>query len=182
MRAANRAALANSSPYSRSSFVAPCNHHQILGGLSAVQNLAYVDAAEAICVLNAGAVAHQSAGDGPRARIVDRGNRVPCRQRHNLIASIEEDRVAADDDRINPMLDELRERLLEVVLAVSTDEVELQPERKGGRLEVSGLAHGEGIVGVQEITDHAGCGHQLVEQLQPFCPPTLLARADEVIE
>jgi hypothetical protein len=32
--------------------------------------------------------------------------------------------------RINPMLGELRERLLEVALAVSTDKVELQPERR----------------------------------------------------
>ena len=51
---------------------------------------------------------------------------------------------------------------------MSTDKIELQPERTRRRLEVSGLAHGERIVGVQEIADQGGFGHQFVEQLQPF--------------
>jgi hypothetical protein len=38
--------------------------HREIGRLSAVENLADVDAAEAICVLNAGAIADQAAGNG----------------------------------------------------------------------------------------------------------------------
>ena len=91
-----------------------------------------------------------------------------CRQRYNLIAPADEGRVAGDNDRIDPVLDEIRERRREVVLAASIDRVKLQPERTRRRLNVSGFAYGVRIVGVHEIADHGGGGHQLVQQLQPF--------------
>src|SRR5262249_15937835 len=91
-----------------------------------------------------------------------------CRQRHNLITSADEARVARENDRIDSPLAQFPPCRPELSFSVRLDAVEFQAKPTRRRLDVSGFAYGVRIVGVQEIADDGGCRYQLVQQLQPF--------------
>src|SRR6266481_2709035 len=72
--------------------------------LLALENPAGVDACHAVRVRNAASVAHQAAGRGELAILVDRGHRVADRQGGEVSALGVEECIGADDERAGPKL------------------------------------------------------------------------------
>ena len=86
---------------------------------------------------------------------------------HELTASEEEERIAADEERVGPVLSDRCQSLVEVVFAVCVDHVdhlELKPMRARRGLSVRDFGLTEGIVGIDEIVDHGAGGQQLAQQ------------------
>ena len=80
------------------------------------------------------------------------------------MASEEENRIAANKERVGPVLADFCESLIEVVFAACIDHVdhlELKPvcARRGFSVCDFGLT--EGIVGIDEIVDHGGGGRMI---------------------
>src|SRR5262249_23278180 len=85
--------------------------------LFALENAAGIDADLTPYIRQAGAVAHQCAGHGIFPLIVNCGNRMPRYERYELMASGEEDRIAANEERVGPVPGDCCERLIEVIFA-----------------------------------------------------------------
>src|SRR5439155_25144432 len=89
-------------------------------------------------------------------------------QRKQLIAPSVEERIAADEERVDPLLDEAREGRVDLAVAARVLDVEMQPKYACCRLRVARLGLRTWICRVDEEADRSGYRHQLVQQLQPF--------------
>ena len=118
-----------------STFVACCDRQ--VGWLLALENAAGVDAGLTVRVRNTAAVAHQAAGRGELAILVDRRHRVANRQRGELFAPADEECIGADHERAGSQLDQGCEDRIEVAFGAGMQDMELQPEGAGRRLQVS---------------------------------------------
>src|SRR5882672_9328415 len=70
-----------------------------IGGLSAFEDLSDVIAAQAGCAGAARSIADQAAGRGVFTPVIDRRNHMACRQRHELVETAVEERVAGENER-----------------------------------------------------------------------------------
>ncbi len=89
----------------------------------AFQNLPGVDADLVIQVENAGSVAHQSPSRGELAPIVNCRNRMASCQRDDLFVMVEEEYVAADQDRTEPSLSQSRECCVDFALGARFEDM-----------------------------------------------------------
>ena len=88
----------------------------------------------AITIGNAGAVPHQPAGGSEFALEVDGRHRVTYRQRGDLFAAADEERIGQDDQRADPELGQACEGRFDVAFGAGLDDLYLQSERAGSRL------------------------------------------------
>src|SRR5262249_56630085 len=85
-----------------------------VGGLLALENPAVVHAGLAICVGDACSVAHQTAGFGRLAQVVDRRDPMVGGQRNELYATVVEDRAGTYQQRIYWFLGKARKDRIDV--------------------------------------------------------------------
>jgi hypothetical protein len=103
-------------------------HHLLdrqIGGLSAFENFAGVDAAQAMHSGKIASVAHQTAGCDELAPYVGRGHRVAGRQSHDLGALAGEKRVSADDERPGAELDKGSEGCVDLARGARRQDMQL---------------------------------------------------------
>src|SRR5262249_34988498 len=74
-----------------------------------------------------GAVAHQTARCRELSPVENRRDRVPLRQRYQLLAIFHEEWIGPDAQRANSSLHDLIERRLEVTFSISGEDVQLSP-------------------------------------------------------
>ena len=116
-----------------------------VGRLLALENPAGVDADLTVHVRKTGSVAHQAAGRGELAILIDRGHRVAQRQCGELFALAIEEWIGADHERRLPQLGQSCEDRIDVAFGARMQDMELQPEGARRRLQVSrhGLGNGD---------------------------------------
>src|SRR6516164_3450015 len=137
-----------------------------VGRLVPLENAPGVDACEAIQVCNAASVAHQSAGRGKRAKLIDRGHSVAERQYRELFAPAIEEWIAPDHEPAGFQWDQVCEGRINVASATRVQDMELPPHRAGRHLQIFRLNIATGKSRVNECSYGARVGEQLVQQLQ----------------
>src|SRR5262249_4294132 len=108
-----------------------------VGWLLALENAAGVGADLTVRVRNAVSVADQAAGNGVLAKWVHRGHRVAQCQCGELLAMTVEKWIAADHERAGLQSGQGREDHIEVAVGARMQDMELEPEGTGCRLQVS---------------------------------------------
>ena len=99
------------------------------------------------------AVAHQAAGRGELAILVDRGHRVAERQCGELLAPADEECIGADHEPAGPQLGQGCKDRIEVAFGAGMQDMELQPEGAGRRLQR--LSIGSRHMGLVGLTSSA---------------------------
>ena len=100
-----------------------------------------------------GSIAHQAAGRGELAKLEDRGYRVADRQCGELFDPGTEECIVADHERACSQLDQGCESRIEVAFGARMQDMELQPEGAGRRLQV--FQEGSARVGLVGLTSTA---------------------------
>src|SRR6266545_5058554 len=122
--------------------------HRQVGRLVALENPAAVDTDLTVRVRQTAAIAHQAAGGGKLAVLEDRGHRVADRQCGELLAPAIEQSIIADRQRACPQSGQGCEDRIEVAFGARLQDMGLQPDRAGRRLQLSRLGLGIGPVGL----------------------------------
>src|SRR6516162_6150496 len=104
-------------------------HHRQISRLLALEYSPGIDADLAVSIGYAGRVAHQTTGRDKLAQVIDRGNRMPGRQRDNPFPMREHERASTVEQRTSPMLDERCKGGLDVAVAADIDNDEFLPDR-----------------------------------------------------
>ena len=140
-------------------------HDRKVGGFLAPENATGVGADLAVGLGKTIPVAHQAAFGGELPPLVDRRNRMARRQCYQLVAVAVEERIGRDDERANPLLDEICKDRIDFALGACVEDTELAAEPARGRHHLFRLALGRRIVRIDKIADRYVCGHHLVQQL-----------------
>src|SRR5262249_10068444 len=111
-------------------------------------------------------VAHQSAGRGKRAKLIDRRHRVAEREHRQLFAPAVEEWIAPDHQPAGFQWDKVCEGRINVASAARVQDMELPPQRAGRLLQLARLDIATGKSRVDERGYCAPFGEQLVQQLQ----------------
>ena len=143
-------------------------HHRQVGGLLALKNAASVDAGLPITVKKIGAVAHQAPRYREFALLIDRRNAMACRQRRDVIAPTEEERVGGNQPASPPRVFALSSKTPRRFHALCATRTELQSQAPGSFEDVLGLALGRRIARVDECGNHRGCWNHVAEELEPL--------------
>ena len=159
-----------------SSNLVGCLHRQV-GRLLAPENAIDI-AGLPIHVPLIGTIAHQAAGNGGFTHRKHRGYRMTQRQRGNLLAPGQQVR-ATDDESDGPLVDGVRQCLLDLVLRTCAENDDLQCEAPSRGLHVrnDGLREPR-IVRVHQQGELGGSGNELVQQLQPLRFELRVGRGD----
>jgi hypothetical protein len=123
-----------------------------VGGLFAFENPPSVAAAEAIGIDNARAVTDQPANVGKLAQKVDCRQRVARRQPDQLITPAYKKGIGANDHAVGALLNEARERRVDIAFAAGIQDQELDAECVRRSLDVSDLRFRSGVAGVLTLT------------------------------
>ena len=102
-----------------------------VGRLLALENPAGVEADQAVQIRIAASVAHQAAGRGELAILVDRRHRVAGVSAASCSLLASEECIGADHERAGLQLVQGCEGGIDVALGAGMQDVELQPERRG---------------------------------------------------
>ena len=135
-------------------------------GLLAFEDASSINAGLAVGIGDAGRVAHQTTGRDKLAQVIDRGNRMPGRQRDNPFPMREHERAGTAEQRTSPTLDQRCKGGLNVAVAADIENDELLPDRARRGLNLFPLCLGIRTV---RIDEHGNCrrlGHELAQQLQ----------------
>src|SRR6516225_5278244 len=106
-------------------------------GLFTFENAGGVDPGQTVSVGQVAAIAHQAAGGDELADFVDRRDRVTDGKRGELFAAGGEKRMGANDEPACSQSDQVCEHRIEVALSAGVQDMELQAEGAGRRLQVS---------------------------------------------
>src|SRR5262249_11336331 len=137
--------------------------------LFAFENSSGVNADLTIVIRLTGSVAQHAAGRGERAILMDRGHRVAERQCGELFASGREECTGADDERAWSELGQGCKDRIKIALGARRQDMELQPQAAGRRLQVARKAFSKSGRGrVDEHTKDRRPGQQFVQQPQPL--------------
>src|SRR5262245_52807031 len=117
-----------------------------IGWLLALENTASIDAALMVRVRKAVSIADQAACHDVLAKWVHRGHRVAGGQCDNLLAPAIEEWITAYDQRAGSQSRQGCEDRIEVALGARLQDMKLQPEGAGRRLQVS--RQGLGVGGI----------------------------------
>src|SRR5262245_43151925 len=139
-----------------------------VGRLLALENAARVDAEQTELIRTTASVAHQAAGSGEPASWVDRWHRVAERQCGELFPAADEQSIGADHKPACSQLDHSCKDRFKVVFRAGTQDMELEPEDAGPRLEVSRRGINKSTGRVDEERNDCRRGDQLVQQFQPL--------------
>src|SRR6516165_4600389 len=139
-----------------------------IGRFLPLENASGIDANFAVRVADAGAIAHQTAGQRELKAWEDRGQRMTGRQRCELFPAQIEEGAGADQDRSNVLLRKSCEGRFEVAISPGIYENELQAQRGSSHLEVCDHRWGRRSGRVDENAEPGSIGYQLAEQLQSF--------------
>jgi hypothetical protein len=121
-----------------------------IGRLGALEDLSGVNADLAVGTGEAHSIADQAAGRGVFTPVIDRRDRMACRQRQELLAPAEEERVAGEDERAGMQLDEGCEGGVDLAFAAGLQDMEPHPLHARRFLHVSYVLLGGGIVRVHK--------------------------------
>ena len=94
-------------------------------GLAPLRIFPVYMASLAICIANVGSVAHQTTGGDELTREVNRRDRVARRQRYELKAPTEENRIGHNKKQTDPLLDEASEGAVNVLVGAGVQDMEL---------------------------------------------------------
>src|SRR5262249_17248777 len=120
-----------------------------VGRLLAFENPPSVDAGLTIRVRDPAPVAHQAAGRGEFAKLVDRGHRMAERECGELAGSGDKERVgAADHERGCSQLHQGCEHRIEVAFGARMKHMELQPRARATTCKSFETAPARGLVGL----------------------------------
>src|SRR5215510_2329195 len=144
----------------------PLNRH--VGRLLALENAARVDTEQTELIRTTASVAHQAAGSGEPASWVDRWHRVAERQYGELFPAADEQSIGANHKPACVQLGRSCKDRFKVVFRAGTQDMELEPEDAGPRLEVSRLGINKWTGRVDEERNDGRRGDQLVQQFQPL--------------
>src|SRR3954454_2837113 len=143
-------------------------YHRQLGHLRTLQNPAGVDAGLAIGIGKTGSVTDQAASRNKLALNVDRRHRMSCRQRHDLVAPADEERITSNDECTNPLLHKRREGRIDFAFRAGVKNDHVARGCTRGRLCLRDLSLGTRKFRVNEQGHYGSLGYQLVQQLEPF--------------
>src|SRR5450759_1948112 len=104
--------------------------------LLTLEDAAGIDAGLVVRIVRTGSVTHQTATHGGFALLIDRWDRMTRCQRHDLIALTVKEGVGADDERTNPLLDQGGKGAVDFTFGAGVQDMELQVESSGCRLQV----------------------------------------------
>src|SRR5262249_34774567 len=104
-------------------------HYREVGRLGALEDFAGVDTGLTVRFRLAGSVAHQAAGFRKVAQGVDRRNRMSRRQRGNLKAPADKERIRADQERVGSIADKRPKGSLDLATVARLQDVDLKPDR-----------------------------------------------------
>ena len=90
------------------------------------------------------------------------------RQRDDLLASVQIERIAADDEPADAMLHHCRERAVDVARASGSQDDELQPDGARRLLQLRRLSRRFRIVRIDQEGDACRIGDHFVQQSQPL--------------
>src|SRR5262245_57071745 len=107
--------------------------------------------------------------DGELTHRVHCGYCVARGQPNELVASAQEKWIRADEDGIDPLLDEAREGSLDIAFTACIQDWQLKPKRDPRGLHVSGLDLGNGSRRVTQQAARCAARHQFAQQLQLLC-------------
>ena len=139
-----------------------------IGGLGALEDLSGVNALLAIDSREAQSIADQPAGRCELTQLIDRRNGMARGQRHELLASADEEGIGADDEPPALQLEQGCEGGVDLAFGGGLQDMEMHPLRASGLLPVSDHGIGGWIVRVHEQGEHANPRNQFGQQLEPF--------------
>ena len=137
-----------------------------VGCLLPLENPAGVDADLTVCVRATASVANQATSCGELAIHVDRGHRVADRKCGELSSANSEISINPDHECTGMELDQGFKDRIEVALGARVQDMKLQPERAGCRLQVPRLSLG--ITGIGRVDEQGNDGRrrdQFMQQL-----------------
>src|SRR5262249_42879216 len=137
-----------------------------VGRLLSPQNSPGVDAGLTIRIRKVGSVAHEPAREREITHRIDCRNRMARRERNDLIAARQEERVDVDIERVAALLGHRRERGIGLAFASSSQNNVLQPKGACSRLHISQLALGIRKVWINECRDEGDTGNEFAQQPQ----------------
>jgi hypothetical protein len=139
-----------------------------IGGLGAVEDLSGVNADLTIYGREAGSIGDQAAGRSVLTPRTDRRYGMARRQRHDLLAPDDEERIGVNDEPAGFQLDEGGEGAVDLGFGVGFQDRELHPLGVRRFLYVSDRGLSLRTVWAHEQGDHPGLGNQLGQQLEPL--------------
>src|SRR5262245_47601836 len=125
-------------------------HYRQISRFFAIENTTSIDPGLTIGIGKVGSIAHQTAGFGKFVPLIDRRHRMTCRQHDKLLTPAIKERGGADQERPRPLLDEGRERYVEIALYIGAGNNELHPQLGRRLLQVAQLRTGSRKVWVDE--------------------------------
>ena len=137
-----------------------------IGWFGALENFSDVNSDLAIAVHKVGCVADKTARFGEFAITVYRGQLIAGRQRHQLIASADEQRILSGKERACPLLSEGGEGRVDFSLRSGARDNYLSLDRACRFLHLAQLAIGIRISRIHQHSDRRGAGDDFIQQPQ----------------
>src|SRR6516162_9257734 len=145
-------------------------HDGQVGGPLALQDSTSVNSDLAVCVGKACAVTDQAPSRDELALRVDRGNPMACRQRNELTAPRQEERVGIDEERGGAPFAKRRKDRVDLRLAPCLHKADRLSKRACRVLELRHIDIGIRIVRIYQYCDRCVRGKQLLHQLEALGP------------
>jgi hypothetical protein len=141
-------------------------HHRQVGGLRALEDAAGIHASLPKSLRQARPVAHQAAGLGVIAGVIDRGQGVARRQRGKLDAPAKEKGIGANDKGFDTMVGKRREGRLDATNVPRLGSDDLNTDGRRGLCHLAFHGFGIRVVGIDEQPDPGGSRNNLAQQSQ----------------
>ena len=123
----------------------------------------------AVSIGEAGPVAQQAADLHKLAQRIVRGNRMACRQRHDLVTPAREQGVADDQQPASILLNERRECCIDVARGGALRTTVGHPEARAATCRFCNSSSALGLFRIDQYCHHGGNSSEVVQQFQPFC-------------
>src|SRR6516165_5495974 len=144
-------------------------YHRQIGGLFAFENAADINAGLAPCICEAAAIAHQAAGLGIFADVVNRGNFITRRERDKLTTGRGKDGIGTDNQCTDFCLTDSREGCVNFTLTADIRNVKAQSQFLDCLFHILDLSFGQST---SRVDEQANIGHprcNFPQQLQLLC-------------
>src|SRR5262245_6057263 len=145
-----------------------------VGRLLSPDNSAGVDTRLAIRVRKDASVAHKAACDGKLTHRIYCRNRMAPRERDDVIAALQEERIDADKESNAAFLRHSRERCLHLSFGTGRQGNELQPKHTGSRLHIFQLSLGPRKIRIHQYRDCGSTGSEFAQQSQLLDPSSTI--------
>src|SRR5262245_39572888 len=129
-------------------------------------------------IAKAGSITHQAASDGKVAQIVDSGQAIACRERHDLTTLGQQERVGLHDKAPHPRLNGFGKSSIDIAFRSGSEHEQLMTQRARRRLRVAAVELGNGIIRIYHEAEYVGAWNELLKQLELFRHEHFAQRGD----